>query len=127
MATMHRRRIRFLASMFLTTFFVGTMLSGHRHLNPIGDLISGERSDSGVLFLSLGRLHGGGEWLSSVLVVRDHPCPGCFWDDARTLAADSPSFAIVVSALPFRLRVACAVPGAPPEPRSIDRGPPPSV
>jgi len=128
MRAMHSRRIRLLTSMFLTTFFVGTMLSGHRHVNPIGDLVSDERSDSGVFFLSLGSAHGiGGEWLSPGTAVRDYPCPACFWDDARTLAAYSPSFAIVVSALPFRLRHDCAVPGAPPEPRSIDRGPPHSV
>ena len=120
------RRIRVLTSIFLTTFFVVSMLSGHRHLNPIGDLISGEKSDSGVFLRSLGRHHrGGGTWLSPGAVVFDHSCLACFWDDVRTLGAYSLRFAIVVAALRFPFCPGTSVPGAPPPPRGIDRGPPP--
>ena len=118
------RRIRVLASIFLTAFFAGSMLSGHHHLNPIGDLVSDGKSDSGTFLRSLGRFHRGGEWFSSGALVRDHPCPACFWDDARTLAAYSLSFAITVAILPFRPGPGAPVSGAPPRPRSFDRGPP---
>ncbi len=115
-----------MASVLLLSLYLGSAMSAHRHLNPIADLVSDGPSDSGTFLLALGAPDGGrGARIAGCVVVDDDPCLACFWNDAQTLAAYSVSFAIVVSALPFRFERAVPFAGSLPLPRLINRGPPP--
>jgi hypothetical protein len=52
----------------------------HRHLNPLGDLGSDSRSDSGYFLVAAlpAPLHAGAA-LSGAERVDDEPCPACLW------------------------------------------------
>ena len=125
MPVMVRRIVRRASAVALLLLLGGSIFAAHRHLNPVGDLLSDGPSDSGRFLRSLGAPHpGSGPGLSASVFVDDDPCLACFWHDSRTLAAFTLAFAVPVSVRSFTAEAASpAIPSAP-LPRIVIRGPP---
>jgi hypothetical protein len=121
------RGLRRSASIFLASFFLAVVAAPHRHLNPIADLISNERSDSGVFIQILGDPVADGQthWGAAAL-IDDDPCLACFMHDCVAKAACFfgfiPSFTFLQ--LPQRSTFV-GIPG--PRPRALTSRAPPGI
>ena len=119
-------RARNIAASFLLVFCAGTLLSPHRHLNPIADLITDGRSDSGVIVRASVRAAPGtkGSIWSTVSTEDDEACLACFWHDmtASATCVFRPAVATVMLAITLVRRpvVPCLAVFSPP----LSRGPP---
>jgi len=125
MPVMARRIVRRSSALALLLLLSGSIFAAHRHLNPVGDLVSDGPSDSGIFLRALVAPHpGSGLDLSAFVLVDDDPCLACFWQDARTLAAFTLVFTVPASARCFT--AGPSFPGilSAPLPRIVIRGPP---
>ena len=96
-----RRRGRLLGTGYLLAIFGATFVSGHRHLNPIADLLSDSPSDSGFFLRAAHPSAGGRPGLSGFVFVDDDPCLACFWHDFLAFTAARHSLHVTVSILPL--------------------------
>ena len=88
-------RARSWAASLLLLICAGTLLAPHRHLNPIADLVTDGRSDSGVIVVPSARSAPDRVLLvSEAQTLTDEPCLACFWHDMTASAA--PLFRLTV-------------------------------
>ena len=73
-----RRRM---AATYVVGFFLAAAATPHHHLNPIGDLFSDDRSDSGVFVLGTANRPDDAPLLERLCLVDDDPCLACFQHD----------------------------------------------
>lgn len=121
MLEMRTGRTRSWAAYFVLLYCAATLLSPHRHLNSITDLITDDQSDSGVVVWARASIAplGGPLW-SEAAILDDDPCLACFWHD--TTAAFTPVFPLSI----VSVSVATAVVGNPAAPSFAPITPPPS-
>ena len=85
---MRNHRARSWAARLLLAFCAGTLLSPHRHLNPIADLVTDGQSDSGIIVLPTERsAPDRSPVISGARTLFDEPCLACFWHDMTASAA----------------------------------------
>lgn len=118
---MRKGRARSWAAGFLLVFCAGTLLSPHRHLNPIADLVTDGQSDSGIVLVPSGpNARGGAPVVSAVRTITDEPCLACFWHDMTATVAPVFSLSVV------SVMLAAAIPPAPVRAPVVLLTPPPS-
>lgn len=117
---------RLLGACYLLAIFGSSLFAAHRHLNPIGDLLTDGPSDSGTFLRAVSPSNGKGAALSGFVFVDDDPCLACFWHDFLAFATIRYSLDVPVSILPYAPN--SRAPGflSAPEKRPVIRGPPTS-
>jgi hypothetical protein len=85
--------LRACVSLYLLIFIGFTLFFPHDHTNPLADLTSEARSNSGS-FVAAATAHAGarGQSWSAGIPVDDDACLACFWTDVT--ASASRSFAV---------------------------------
>jgi len=90
-----RRRV---AATYMAGFLFATAASPHRHENPMVDLVSDGRSDSGVLARCSAACEPGGQArFERLWLIDDDPCLACFPHDFVAAAASAFLFRSPVS------------------------------
>jgi hypothetical protein len=81
------RALRRSAALYLAGFWLAAVFSPHQHVNPVADLLSDGRSDSGVVCQVDGPSDPlRGVEINPVRLIDDDPCPACFSDDFAGVA-----------------------------------------
>ena len=119
-----RSRVRLLGTIYLLAILGASLVSPHRHLNPITDLLFDGPSDSGVFLFAADPSSDGRPALSGFVFVDDDPCLACFWHDFQSVARVRFRLVAPVSVFSMPLCLIEGLPrgGSPREP--IIRGPP---